>query len=149
MPYATETETPCTYVAVERPAMDADLRRVAERYAKALARNLGLRQVVTVRWFEPLAEGADARGRKTLTLDGPHTGYFCHDEPYVVWVKVGLSAVETARVIAHEVKHAEQFQELGGYEQYRHTRTGWAYAKDARERDARAFAEKCMPWWHG
>ena len=139
MTYATKEAL--IYVEVPATRLPAELKAAAERMANTFARELGVRQRITVRWFEPLEEGADAQGRKTLTLDGPHNGYFPHDGSYTVWINAKLGAFEQVRTIAHEVKHAHQFQLWGPYNEWEE----WWIDEAVREKQAREFAAKRIP----
>ncbi len=134
------TKEALTYVEVPMARLSAKLAETADRMANTLGRELGVRQPVTVRWFEPLEEGADAQDRKTLTLDGPHDGYFDHDEPHTIWLNAKQGALDLARTIAHEVKHVHQFQLWGPYNEW-----DWWIDQDVREKQASAFAAKRIP----
>ena len=140
-----ETKQRVMHIEKQRHEIVPEVARLADQWAKALGRELGLRQDVTVRWFAPLEPGVDARGRKTLALDGPHAGYFAHDEPYTIWVSTKQRPMGTARTIAHELKHAADFELWGPYEEH----DNWWWECEARERRAEKFAEEMVGRWAG
>lgn len=126
----------------EARAVDPDAFDAAQEALRRCAFDRGVRDVMSIHWFDELTEAAFRTKVARIGKDALQErafksracwGFFLPDRPAEIAVKVGLGLDETLKVVAHEVEHARQCQ-----------RHGAAIVKNQHleESDAAAFARR-------